>query len=311
MTEAMSASERRGGGPNEQGWNRRRLLGILAAVLVVAVSLVVGLGYWAYQVIASTGEGDRALSGASAGRGESQSGTAVGGAGRRDEIAAAPMLTVPAEAMHPAPPAPDPAPQTAPRIRVPAWTVLGPASVLTGFPQTPTGAVGQLAQIEATVLQSMSLRTADQVYQAWALPGGIGSSNWGLTSSVQAFLDRTQMGETLQPAATVTVEPAAALVKGTDGPTWVAACVLMKVTAVYRSQGQVAFGHCERMQWVGGRWMIAPGRPPAPAPSTWPRTAVSNEAGWRTWATDGLAENPVEGTDGDAPMTGTAEQESR
>jgi len=310
VTEAMRASGSKAEGANEPGWGRRRLLGILAVVVVVAVSLVAGLGYWAYQVISSTTDGDRAAVDASAGRGESQPSITVSGAGRRDAIAAAPMLTVPTEAMNPAPPAAGAAAQTAPRIRVPAWTVLGPASVLTGFPQTPTGAVGQLAQIEATVLQSMSLRTTDQVYQAWALPGGVGSSSWALAASVQAFLDRTEMGETLEPAATVTVEPAGALVKGTDGPTWVTACVLMRVTAVFRSQGQVAFGHCERMQWVGGRWMIAPGRPPAPAPSTWPRTAVSNEAGWRTWVTDVVDEDLVEDPDGAAPMTGTAEQES-
>lgn len=309
MAAARTASGSRGVGPNDVGWDRRRLLAIVAAVMVVAVSLVVGLGYWAYQLIGSIGDDDRTAGDIGAGRSESQFSTVVGGAGRRDEIAAAPMRTVPAEAMHPAPPTPDaasPTHQRTPGIRIPAWTVLGPASVLTGFPQTPTGAVGQLAQIEATVLQSMSLRTADQVYQGWALPGGIGSASWGLTSSVQAFLDRTGMGETLDGAATVTVDPVGALVKGTDGPTWVTACVLMKVTAVYRAQGQVAFGHCERMQWVGGRWMIAPGRPPAPAPSTWPRTATSIQAGWRTWVTDMVDEDP----DGAAPVTG-AEQESQ
>jgi hypothetical protein len=93
------------------------------------------------------------------------------------------------------------------------------------------------------------------------------------------------MGEAKDPGSQVTVEPAAALVKGTDGPDWVTACVLFRVTASYRRGGRVAFGHCERMQWVGGRWMIAPGQPPAPAPSTWPGTELANEAGWRTWVT--------------------------
>ena len=84
------------------------------------------------------------------------------------------------------------------------------------------------------------------------------------------------MGEIKDPSASVTLEPAAALVKGTDGPDWAIVCVLMKVTATYRQEAQVAFGHCERMQWVGGRWMIAPGAAagtgalrPGPAPR-WP-----------------------------------------
>ena len=68
-----------------------------------------------------------------------------------------------------------------------------------------------------------------------------------------------------------------------DGPDWTTVCVLMKVSATYKSEGQIAFAHCERMQWVGGRWMVAPGAPPAPAPATWPGTQLAHEAGWRTW----------------------------
>jgi len=135
------------------------------------------------------------------------------------------------------------------------------------------------------VLQAMSLQTAQEVYLTWALPGGVGPEEWWITASVQSFLSSTGRGGTRDPATQVTIEPAAALIKGTDGPDWVTACVLLKVTASYREDGQVAFGHCERMQWVGGRWMIAPGQPPAPAPSTWPGTELANDAGWRTWVT--------------------------
>jgi hypothetical protein len=41
------------------------------------------------------------------------------------------------------------------------------------------------------------------------------------------------------------------------------------------------------MQWHAGRWMVAPGTPPARAPSTWPGSDLSIKAGWRTWATSG------------------------
>ena len=157
---------------------------------------------------------------------------------------------------------------------------------MTGFPHTPEGAIGQLAQIDTAVLQSMSLQTAHEVYGAWALPGGVSADDWWITASVRAFLSSTDMGEVKDPSASVTLEPAAALVKGTDGPDWAVVCVLMKVTATYKQEAQIAFAHCERMQWVGGRWMVAPGAPPAPAPATWPGTALANEAGWRTWSTD-------------------------
>src|SRR3546814_15456525 len=92
------------------------------------------------------------------------------------------------------------------------------------------------------------------------------------------------MGEVKDPSSSVSLEPAAALVKGTDGPDWTTVCVLMKVTASYKQEGQIAFAHCERMQWVGGRWMPAPGAPPAPAPATLPGPQLPPGAGWRPWS---------------------------
>jgi len=273
-------------GPNTAGWGRRRLLGILAVAVGVAAVLLFGLCYSGYQIVRSTHAGEAPGRGA----GE-QAATTMLGADRRNEIAAAPMLAVTAAAMNPAPPTD----QAAAAIHIPAGTVVGPAAVLTGFPHTPEGAVGQLAQIESTVLQMMSLSTAYDAYQAWALPGGAGVENWGLTTTVRAFLDSAQMGQSKAAAAAVTTQPVGAQVKGTDGPDWVTACVLMKASAVYRSASEVAFGYCERMQWAGGRWMVAPGTPPAPAPSTWPGTELSNQAGWHTWISAIPTESNEEG----------------
>ena len=35
------------------------------------------------------------------------------------------------------------------------------------------------------------------------------------------------------------------------------------------------------MAWVGGRWLIAEGREPAPGPSIWPGTEAAIAAGYR------------------------------
>jgi len=268
-------------------WGRGRLIGILATAVIVAVVLLVGLAYAAYLAVASVGDdaADNAVTEPSLATGETSHSTVALGRGHRDEIAAAPMLEVPEDAMLPVELPADPATETSPSIEIPAGAVPGPGLVMTGFPATPEGAIGQLAQIDVAVLQAMSLRTAQEVYLTWALPGGVGPQRWLITASVGSFLSSTGMGETKDPGSQVTIEPAAALVKGTDGPDWVTACVLLKVTASYRRDGQVAFGHCERMQWVGGRWMIAPGQPPAPAASIWPGTELANAAGWRTWVT--------------------------
>lgn len=267
-------------------WGRRRLLAILATAFLVAVSLIGGLVY--AVVIAVGGVGQPA---ATAG-GEVVTGiddyTTVDQSARgdrfRDEVAAAPMLTVPDDAMSPG----DPAAATREGragIEIPTGESVGPAQILTGFPHTPAGALAQLAQIDTAVLQAMSLPVGREVYEAWALPGGVGADDWWITQSVQAFLTATSMGEVLDPRAYVEVEPAGGLVKGTDGPDWLVGCVLYKVTASYRQEAQVAFAHCERLAWVGDRWMIAPGPPPAPAPATWPGTARADQAGWRGWLT--------------------------
>jgi hypothetical protein len=270
------------------------LLGLLATAATVAVVLLVGLGYAVYLTL--TGLDVDAAADPGVATGVTDRSTVPQGQVHRDEIAAAPMLEAPANAMFPADPAASrgptdpagptgPAEAAAPSIEIPAGGAPGPGLVMTGFPHTPAGAIGQLAQIDIAVLQAMDLRTAHQVYLTWALPGGVGPDRWWITASVSAFLTATGMGDAKDPGSQVAIEPAAALVKGTDGPDWVTACVLLKVTASYRQDGQVAFGHCERMQWVGGRWMIAPGQPPAPAPSTWPGTQTAIEAGWHTWVT--------------------------
>lgn len=267
--------------PGTAEWSRSRLLGILSAAGVVAALLLVGIAYAIYLALSGIGE-DPNASGQVA-TGETDRSSVAQGAVHRDEIAAEPMLSVAETAAFPA----ELATQEAPAIRIPAGSgAPGPGFVMTGFPQTPEGAIAQLAQIDTAVLQSMSLQTAHEVYTTWALPGGVSTDEWWITTSVRGFLSATDMGEVKDPNASVTLTPAAALVKGTDGPDWAVVCVLMKVTAFYKQEGQIAFAHCERMQWVGGRWMVAPGAPPAPAPATWPGTQLAHEAGWRPWSTD-------------------------
>ncbi|MDE0777128.1 MAG: hypothetical protein OSB43_12720 [Nocardioides sp.] len=269
-------------------WSRGRLITILTGAVVVALALLVGLGYAIYLAVSGL-DGDS--SAGDVATGETEHSTVARGASHRDEIAAEPMLSVPPSAAFPDDPD-DPdgnwdAGAEQDSIKIPTGTgINGPGLVMTGFPHTPEGAIGQLAQIDTAVLQSMSLQTAQEVYASWALPGGVGAEDWWITSSVEAFLGSSEMGSVKSATASVAVEPAAALVKGTDGPDWATVCVLLKVTATYRSEGHAAFGHCERMQWVGGRWMLAPGVPPAPAPATWSGTELAVEAGWRTWTTD-------------------------
>lgn len=155
-----------------------------------------------------------------------------------------------------------------------------------GFPHSPEGAVGQLAAIEVRVVESMSIPVTHDLYDAWALPGGVGATDWELTGHVRAFLTAAgTTGNTKDATVLVTATPAAGQVKGTDGPDWVLACVLLDVRVAIVTDARLGYGHCERMQWSDGRWLIGPGTPPATAPSTWPGSDLAIRAGWRTWTT--------------------------
>jgi len=81
----------------------------------------------------------------------------------------------------------------------------------------------------------------------------------------------------------VSATPVAAQIKGSDGPDWVLGCVLLDVHATIVTDARIGYGHCERLQWAGDRWLIASGASPAAAPSTWPGSDLSIRAGWRTW----------------------------
>jgi len=267
---------------NADGWDRRRLLVVLACVVAAVTLLLVGLGYAVYFALTPATGTAKPVPATAAARLPSGPQVARGEA-HRDEIASAPMLVVgPADSR-----ASTPAAVAGPTITIPVSTRQGPASVPAGFPRTPEGAVAQLSAIETTVLQGMSIPAANQVYEQWALPGGVGVAGWEITQDVQAFLTTAQMGPQKDIASSVVATPAAAQVKGTDGPDWVLACVLLDMRATITADARMGYGYCERMQWRAGRWMIAPGTPPARAPSTWPGSDLSIKAGWRTWATSG------------------------
>jgi hypothetical protein len=273
------------GGQNSASaaWGRSRLLATLAVGVAAALLFVTGLVLALYYGLKSAEATSPTPSTTS------KPPTTGSGPGYRDQAAASPMLKV----------APDdarggvPAAVTGPVIEVPPATGAGPEQVPTGFPRTPEGAVAQLAAIETTVLQAMSIPQANDVHAQWALPDAPDVASWPLTKNVQSFLASAGQGQSKDPTVAVTATPAAGQIKATDGPDWVVACVLLDIRATITAEARIGFGYCERMQWrpeptrantAGGRWMIAPGAPAATAPSTWPGTEIAFKAGWRTWA---------------------------
>lgn len=256
-------------------WTRERLLLALAAGAVVVATLVAGLGLILLHAVIPPPNADTPESPAPA--------TVPDITGVRDRIAAEPMPSLdPAAATRP-----DPATELTPALRIPLPLVgRGPAG-LPVYGHTPEGAVAQLAAIDRQVLEAMSLPTAREVHAAWVLPGGPAFAEWDLTVNVSGFLRGARQGATKDATTVVRVAPGGGLVKGSDGPDWLVACVLLDVRAAIQGEYRMGWAHCQRMQWHDGRWQIAPGVPPAAAPSAWPGSKAALSAGWLAWVEDG------------------------
>jgi len=265
--------------PVARPWGQRKLLVALSVVLGTVVCLIAGLASLVYSAIMHTQPTGQVTTASQADSSSDEQAAAQ----RRDEFAAADMLAVSAQDAWRGTPAATPGPV----IEVPESKMIGAARIPTGFPHTPEGAVGQLAEIKVAVLTEMSVGRTNEIHAAWSSSEAPGVEQWPLMGHVQSFLTSAHMGSVKEPGTTVLVIPVAAQVKATDGPDWVVACVLSDVRAVVNVQARMAFGYCERMQWDGGRWVIAAGDPPAVAPSTWPDTDLAYRAGWRTWAKTG------------------------
>lgn len=172
-------------------------------------------------------------------------------------------------------------------LEIPAPTEVGEVGVATGFPQTPEGALAQLAAIDTTALTSASVRVAQDVITAWAAPGGPTAESWTGVQAVAALLESAGMSSEAQNSITIAVEPKMGFIKGTVGDDFVVPCIDFIVTATILTDTQtgqpqqVAAADCQRMVWRGDRWVIGPGEEPAPAPSLWPGSQASFDAGYQ------------------------------
>ncbi|MBK8462868.1 MAG: hypothetical protein IPL36_07535 [Nigerium sp.] len=253
-------------------WSRGRLFLLLVVVFATVVALFFGLGVALWASILGSGPAERVAPHAP--------NAGVRGEGYRDQLAAQPMLQVPSGAAT----TPSVGVERGPTMTLPEATSEGPARVQSGFPRTAEGAVAQLAAITVTVVEAMSIPVAHEVHTAWSRPGGVPAGEWAMTHNVQSFLTAAGgQDHTKDDTILVVATPVAGQVKGTDGPDWVLACVLLDVRAAIVTDARIGYGHCERMVWTGGRWLIGPGTPPATAPSTWPGSDLAIQAGWRTF----------------------------
>ena len=246
-------------------WNRRRLQVVVGVAAVVVLAVAAG-GVWSVVGM---------LTGPSAGK-EIGSRSAQPA---RDRLAARTLPEAPLEAAQPG----SLSSGSTGTLEIPAPREVGEVGVATGFPRTPAGALAQLAAIDTTALGSASVRVAQDVITQWAVPGGPSAESWTGVHAVAALLESAGMSVDAQDAITIAAEAEMGFIKGTVGDDFVVPCIDFIITATTAAgrPHQVAAADCQRMVWQDGRWVIGAGEEPAPAPSVWPGSEASFDAGYR------------------------------
>ena len=246
-------------------WTRRRLQILLGGGVAVVLAVLAG-GVWSVASIV-TGGSDVVDSS----NGAMQS--------AQDQLASKQLPDAPLEAAQPG----SLSSGETGTLEIPAPLEVGEVGVATGFPHTPEGALAQLAAIDSTTLTSASVRVAQDVIARWAAPGGPTAESWTGVQAVAALLESAGMSSDAQNSITIAVEPKMGYIKGTVGDDFVVPCIDFIVTATITAgqPQQVAAADCQRMVWQDDRWVIGPGEEPAPAPSLWPGSQASFDAGYQ------------------------------
>lgn len=251
-------------------WNRTKLQVLLGVAAVVIFAITAG-GVWS---VASM------LSGSSTSAENNQDGAAYSA---RDQLADQQLGDAPLEAAQPG----NLSSGETGTIEIPTPMKVGAVGVATGFPQTPEGALAQLAAIDTTALSSASVRAAQDVITQWAAPGGPTTESWSGVQATAALLESAGMSSDAQNTITISVEPKMGFIKGTVEDDFVIPCIDFIVTATTTAgqPQQVAAADCQRMVWEpdasGGRWVIGQGAEPASPPSLWPGSQTSFDAGYQ------------------------------
>lgn len=245
-------------------WSRRKLLAVFALGCLAVASLLSGLGVAVHGMLSDSTAGSPSSAGHA---------TSVD---LQDELARRPYPSLD-------PSAAQPGPLSTARISVltlPPPKVAGAAGVATGFPHTPEGALAQLVAIDQSALQSASVPRAQRVIEGWAAPGGPSAASWSGVRAVADLLGTAGLPSSGSTTLTVSASPEMGLIRGTVGSDYVVACVDFVVTATLTQTARTAAADCQRLVWVGNRWVIGSGREPAQAPSVWPGTDAARTVGW-------------------------------
>jgi len=245
-----------------QEWDRRRLQILLAVTGLVALALVYGVVWSTISMVRDPGHAE-----ATAPRAHNAAASDPQADGAED-FTPGPLSTV-----------------AAPSMTLPQAATLGQVQVPTGFPRTAHGALAQLIAIDQRAIESASLVTAQHVIGSWAAPGGPTPSSWSAVKAVAVILETAGLPATGSTVLHLELSPTMGLISGSSAGHsggQVTPCVdfVMTTSVPPGTPSQVAVADCQHMVWQRGRWLIGPGPEADPAPSLWPGTQASYDAGY-------------------------------
>jgi hypothetical protein len=259
------------------------LVGAGICTVVLSTGLVLVVVSYVRSGTAAHAQQGRPHAGSNSGRGTQARAHTAGD--QRDALAAEPMPTVDEDASHPS--AVSTATPAAPLV-VPSAAASGPAHVPTGFPHTPGGALAQLAAIDQVAMQSLSLDTARQVIQAWAVRGGPTVENWSVIRGLAQLFTELGVSTGSSNQLALVLTPVMGQIKGSVGPDYVIPCIDFELDLTLTETARAATADCQRMVWIPdatirakGRWRIGAGTEPASPPSVWPDTDLAIAVGYR------------------------------
>lgn len=196
-------------------------------------------------------------------------------------LATRPMLELPDSASQPHNLSTDTA---GPPIELPSPGVTSGRLVAGGFPDTPEGALAQLAALTEAALAGGDPAAYRQAYESVALPGAPAADSTVWFRNLQQLRAGAGLPRTGAVAGLdLRYRTTSGLIKGTtDGGRYAVVCVLGDYTAQYQGRSlSGGFGDCQAFRHVDGEWRISPGAAAAKAPSAWPGTAEAVAAGYR------------------------------
>lgn len=262
---------------SHEGHARRRAGLTLAGIAVAVVGLIAVL----VAVVIAPGASSVSSAPATASPTPAAPSSENWAAATENELAARPMLQLPAQAAQPQ----AMTTQTAgPAITLPPPTHTIGRWVPGGFPATAEGALAQLTALDETGMRGADPRVYARAYRELSLPGAPDPGSSGLSAVLRSFRSHAGLPDTGPIAGLeVTYQVTQGLIKGSaDAGRYTVVCVLGELSVGEQGRTMSAgVGDCQAMRWTGADWRISPGALAAAASSAWPGSADAIKAGYR------------------------------